>query len=72
VKGARLLALAFLLAHSAFAINALAYEDDGVGAGVWCDNVTALMSGHENDPTQITVSALSSEHSGRFNEGTHQ
>lgn len=42
------------------------------GAGLWCYKVTALVSGQESGPTQITVTALSSENSRRFNGGTHQ
>jgi hypothetical protein len=81
---ARLLPLAFLLTHSAFATFpfpvasttcgtcALFHEDDVVARSLWRHKVTALVSGQESDPTQITVSALSSEHRVRFNGGSHQ
>jgi hypothetical protein len=42
------------------------------GAGLWCYKITALVSGQESAPTQITVSALASEHSGRFIGRTHR
>jgi len=42
------------------------------GAGLWRYRVTAQVSGQESDPTQITMSALSSGHSGRIKGGTHQ
>jgi hypothetical protein len=65
----RLLGLALFLADN---VNALTSEDDGVARGLWCYKVTALVTGQESHPTQIAVSALSSEHSGRFNGRTHQ